>query len=354
MLAAYEGPAVGMSFDPDQVLALNQFADVVSSATEAVASTLDTRATGVPVVVFNPLNVARQDVVEAAVTFAGGAPKSVRVVGPGGAEVPAQLTTSGHVLFLATVPSVGFAVFDVRPSETAAAAPSSPLTVSESSLENGRYRLRLDQNGDIASLFDKALAKELLSAPARLEIKTDNPKAWPAWNMDYEDQMRAPRAYVQGSAKVRIVENGPVRVAVEVTREAEGSTFVQTVRLAAGEAGNRVEIANAIDWKTKESHLKAVFPLTASNLNASYNWDIGTIERPTDQERQFEVASHQWFDLTDRSGAYGVTVLTGALFRTPQLQVRVNPATRVSTIPSVTTIRFAITAARAVLLGDLA
>jgi alpha-mannosidase len=302
------------------VLAMNQFAGVISSATEAVASLLDTRATGIPVVVFNPLNVARQDVVEAAVTFAGGTPKSVRVVGPGATEVPAQLTASGHVLFLASVPSVGFAVFDVQASDAlpvplkpaAGARKTAPpaLAVSESSLENARYRLQIDRNGDIGSLFDKILNKELLSAPARLEIKTDNPRNWPAWNMDYEDQMRAPRAYVHGPAKVRIVENGPVRVAVEVARETEGSTFVQTIRLSAGDAGNRVEIANALDWMTREAHLKAVFPLTASNENATYNWDIGTIERPTDQERQFEVASHQWFDLTDKSGTYGLTVLS--------------------------------------------
>ena len=36
----------------------------------------------------------------------------------------------------------------------------------------------------------------------------------------------------------------------------------------------------AMDWMTKESHLKAVFPLTASNRVATYNWDVGTIERP--------------------------------------------------------------------------
>jgi alpha-mannosidase len=304
----------------DQILAMNQFAGVLSSATEAVSSALNTEVTGVPVVVFNALNVAREDVVDAAVTFPGGTPNAVRVVGPGGAEVPSQLTATGHVLFLAKVPSVGYAVFDVQPAgasvppleqRAGAKKPAAPaLAVSESSLENARYRMAIDQNGDIGSLFDKTLNKELLSAPARLEIKTDNPRNWPAWNMDFEDQMRAPRAYVHGPAKVRVVERGPVRVALEVTRETEGSTFVQTIRLSAGDAGNRVEVANAIDWMTKEAHLKAVFPLTASNANATYNWDIGTIERPTDSERQFEVASHQWFDLTDKTGAYGVTVLS--------------------------------------------
>ena len=294
----------------DEVLAMNQFASVLTSATGAVASALDTRAQGVAVVVFNPLNIEREDIVEAELSFPGSAPKGVRVFGPLGREVPAQLS-GGKVIFLARVPSVGYAVYDVQASESGAPAGPSSLIVTESSLENARYRVRLDQNGDVASIYDKSTERELLYSPARLEIKTDNPAQWPAWNMDWEDQSRAPRAYVQGPAKIRVVESGPARVAVEDAREAEGSRFVQTIRLSAGDAGNRVEFRNIIDWMTKEAHLKAVFPLTVASPVATYNWDIGTIERSTDNPKQFEFPSHQWFDLTDRqSGSYGMTVLS--------------------------------------------
>ena len=93
-------------------------------------------------------------------------------------------------------------------------------------------------------------------------------------------------------------------------RETEGSRFVQRISLSAGDAGNRVEFSNVIDWKTKEANLKATFSLSAVNNLATYNWDIGTIQRPTEEERQFEVASHQWIDLSDKSGTYGATILT--------------------------------------------
>ena len=129
--------------------------------------------------------------------------------------------------------------------------------------------------------------------------------------MDWADQQKPPRAYVSGPVQVRVVEKGPVRVAVEVTRETEDSKFVQTISLAAGDAGNRVEFANKIDWKTKEAALKATFPLTAANPVATYNWGLGTVQRGNNDPAKFEVASHQWFDLTDKSGAYGVTVLSG-------------------------------------------
>ncbi|HUM04428.1 MAG TPA: glycoside hydrolase family 38 C-terminal domain-containing protein [Terriglobales bacterium] len=295
----------------DEVLAMNQFASVLKSAAAGVIGDMDTRSKGIPIVVYNPLNVSREDVVEAEVSFAPGTAKGVRIVGPDGKEVPSQLETahgSTKVLFLARVPSVGWSVYDVQASD--APDTGSELKVSDSGLENGRYRVQVDGNGDVSSLFDKKLNKELLSGPARLAFQTEKPYDWPAWNMDWADQQKPPRGYVQGPAKVRIIENGPARVALEIEREAEGSKFVQTIRLSAGDTGNRVEFANFVDWKTKEAALKATFPLTAGNRTASYNWDIGTIERENNSPKKFEVASHQWFDLTDADGSYGVTVLS--------------------------------------------
>jgi alpha-mannosidase len=298
----------------DDVIAMNQFAGVLTSATEAISEGLDTQGKGTPIIVYNPLNIPREDVVEASLSFKGGAPKGVRVLDPEGKEVPAQIVSEKNgvmqILFLAKAPSVGYAVYDVQGSDAPPSSAASPLKVTESSLENGRYRLQLDQNGDVSSIFDKALNKELLNAPARLALQTEKPHDWPAWNMDWADQQKPPRAFVGGPVKVRVVENGPVRISLEVERSTEGSKFVQTIRLSAGDAGNRIEFGNVIDWRTEAAALKATFPLTASNQQATYNWDVGTIERGNNDERKFEVPSHQWFDLTDRSSAYGVTVLS--------------------------------------------
>jgi alpha-mannosidase len=291
----------------DDVIAANQFAAVLTSASAAVASSLDTRTQGVPVVVYNPLNIARQDLVEAAVVFPGGAPKAVRVYGPDGHETPAQWE-NGKAVFLASMPSVGYAVFDVRPA--AQPVTSNALRASDRSLENQRYRVQLNEDGDVSSIYDKKFSRELLSAPLRLAISTDIPRNYPAWNMDFAQEQAAPRTFVSGPAEIRISENGPARVSLEVTRQTEGSRFVQTVSLAAGDAGNRVDLHDAIDWKTAGSNLKAAFSLSASNPKATYSWDIGTVERSNAKPRQYEVGSHRWIDLTDKSGSFGVTLLT--------------------------------------------
>ena len=165
------------------------------------------------------------------------------------------------MLFLAKAPSVGYAVYDVRRGGRLRAA-RIELKVTRASLENARYRVTLNTDGDVSSIFDKSLNKELLSAPIRLAISNDAPKQWPAWNMDFDQEQAAPRAYVSGPAKIRVVENGPARVALRYRAKTEGSKFVQTVRLSAGDAGNRVEFGNAIDWKTLSANLKAAFPLS--------------------------------------------------------------------------------------------
>ena len=287
----------------DDVIALNQFASVLTSATEGVAAEMNTQTAGVPIVVYNPLNVEREDVVEATVAVGDG---PVRVVGPDGREAPVQVVGE-KLLFLAKAPSVGYAVYSVLKGETTRAT---SLKVTDLSLENHRYRVELNRDGDVARIFDKQLKRELLESPMRLALKDDTPAEWPAWNMDWTDQRKAPRAYVSGPARIRVIENGPVRVAIEVVRETEGSKFQQTVRLSAGDAGNRVEFGNVIEWKTRNANLKATFVLAAANAKATYNQGIGTIQRGNNDERKFEVPSHQWFDLTDKSGSFGVTVLS--------------------------------------------
>jgi alpha-mannosidase len=295
----------------DDVIALNQFAGVLTSATEAIASDMNTETRGVPLVVFNSLNIAREDVVEAAVPMPSGT-TAVSVRGPDGLQVPAQWE-EGKVIFVAKAPSVGYAVYDVEP---ASAPLTSTLRVTvppdrgrESSLENARYKVTINGSGDVSSIYDKSVGKELLAAPVRLAISSDHPAQWPAWNMDFEQEQAPPRAYVRGG-QIRIKEDGPARVSVEVTREAEGSKFIQTISVSAGDAGSRVEFQNAIDWSTLYANLKATFPLSASNPLATYNWGLGTVQRPNANERQFEVATHQWIDLTDKSGTYGATILT--------------------------------------------
>ena len=103
----------------DEILAANQFEQVLKNSAGAVIGGLDTRVTGRPLAVYNPLAFDREDLVEAEVEFPE-AITSCRVFGPDGLETPSQIKDiEGNrvkIIFLAKVPSLGFSVYDVRPS----------------------------------------------------------------------------------------------------------------------------------------------------------------------------------------------------------------------------------------------
>jgi alpha-mannosidase len=139
----------------------------------------------------------------------------------------------------------------------------------------------------------------------QLEFGENFPEIKPAWRIYWKDIKQAARSVAAKPISVRIVEDGPLRVAVEVIREHEGSKITQRIRLSAGADGSRVEVANLVDWKTRGTLLKAAFHLSAEAPEATYNLDLGTIKRGNRNEKQYEVPHHAWLDLTDKSGTYG-------------------------------------------------
>ena len=183
------------------------------------------------------------------------------------------------------------------------------LNITPNTLENEYYTVTLNDRGDIAGIYNKKLKRELFSKPARLEFLHERPLKEPAWNMFWKDRKEPPFAFMDENVSIKMVEFGPVRVAFEVTRSGQNSTITQLVSLAAGDAGKRVEVDNTIDWESTGVSLKASFPLTAENKNATYNLGAGTIQRSTNNEHKYEVPHKFWFDLTDKSGQYGLSVL---------------------------------------------
>lgn len=296
----------------DYVLSLNQFAEELTNGVGAIANAMDTSASGIPVVVYNPVSKARKDVVEAKVTFPAGVPEAVRVYDPDGNEVPSQLGAAegdmATVLFLADMPSMGFKTYDIVPSESPCSIPTG-LEITGSTLENDSYRVTVNSDGDISGVYDKVHDRELLAAPSRLEILDDNSTTWPSWEIMYHDVTSAPKAYVSGPAEIEIVEEGPVRVSLKIKRKALGSTYEQVIRLTAGDDKQRVDIDNKVGWYTKAANLKAAFPLAVSNSKATYDLGLGTIQRGNNTSSMYEVPAQQWADLTDTSGEYGVSIL---------------------------------------------
>ncbi len=298
----------------DQLASLNQFAGVLTHSTSAVSGLLDTTGPGVPLVVYNPVSMERTEPIEATVKLGAVAATSVQVVDAAtGGTVPAQVIGAAggdtRIVFVGTVPSMGYRVFTVTPA--AAAPASSALKVTAASLENNRISVKIDQNGDIASIYDKDAKHELLKAPIMLELRDNPSPSWPAWEILYDVVQSPAREYV-ANPTIKVIERGPARVALEITRKAAGSTFVQHVRLAQG--ADRVDVENLIDWRSANSSLKASFPFSASNPKATYDLGLGTIERGNNQPDMYEVPAQRWAGIDDTSGTFGAAVINDSKY----------------------------------------
>jgi alpha-mannosidase len=285
----------------DYIVSLNMFATELKNSIGAISETLKTDTDGIPVVVYNPVANEVNGTVDVKTELKS---KHVRVYDADGNEYPAQIK-DGTVTLAAKVPAAGVKVFSIKESGTSGVRSS--LSVTKSSVSNERFTVKIDKNGDICSVYDKKLEKEIMAGPSRFQITHDESRVYPSWEIDYISYTDKPK-FVEGKAETEIVDNGPAKVSLKVTRHYGNSKFVQVISLCEG--GDRVDVDCRIEWREQHSFLKLTFPFTAKNENADFDIGLGAITRGnTTCEPYYEYTHHQWADITDRSGEYGVSLI---------------------------------------------
>ena len=296
----------------DDIIAQNSFAEVLNNSAGAVIRSLDTRSTGIPIAVYNPLSITRTDIVELTVNMAS-QPAGIAVFDKDNVQVPAQIT--GYIdgklslIFAATVPSMGYAMFDVQPVTTAPVV-NAALKISGNTIENTQYKVTLNANGDVSSIVDKTQAnKELLMAPIRMQLLGDNSSGFPSWEIVYSDLTADPLGFVDEAVNVSVLETGPLRATLKISRKKDASTFVQYLQLYGYGNVARIDFKNEVEWQTQNRLLKAVFPIAEGNAKATYDISLGAIVRGNNTSSLYEVTGHQWADLSQASGTSGVSIL---------------------------------------------
>ena len=292
----------------DELLCQNRFASMLTDAVTNIAPMLDTRTKGLPLIVFNPVSASRQEVMTVDI---GAYAKSVKVVGPDGKESPSRLIQSNgsaQLSFVASAPSVGYAVYDLQ-TDVAPAKVIDKFKVSDRMIENEYYVVTVDNNGDVWSILDKKAGHEMLGAPIQYQFLFNKPKQWPAWEIQYEDLQLPPQIRFVVSPEFTVIDHRPVRVGLQIDRKTEKSKLKLIIWLAAGEAGNQVEFENVIDWYERETLLKAAFHFSFPNDSVTYDLGLGTIKRGLNTPKKYEVPGQQWADMTNQSGNYGVAIL---------------------------------------------
>jgi alpha-mannosidase len=159
--------------------------------------------------------------------------------------VPGQPTETNKWLFRAHVPSLGYAVYHLRPAD-----PSSATAGARATLENnGACRIETD-------LYTLIIDPAKGGVITRLTTKGSNPKVFTDTKaLRHFNELRG-NFYLEGGfhsntetpAKLDILENGPLRVRVQIRGGIAGTPLTQLLTLEQSEP--RIDIHLQIDWTT--------------------------------------------------------------------------------------------------------
>jgi alpha-mannosidase len=187
------------------------------------------------------------------------------------------------------------------------------VSVTEHSFTTESVAITWNLDGDITSVIDVAVGRELLPVGERirLELAPDHPVEYDAW--DVEAWTRGLGAPVGGVESVRVVESGPLLATLEVIRRFGRSTITQhtTVRVH----DRRVDMTFDIDWREDEQLLSLMVPMAVHAREAACDIQFGHVMRPTHTSTswdaaKFEVCAHRYVHMAESGGrGWGAAVL---------------------------------------------
>lgn len=301
----------------DYYLSISQFSTEYLAASKMIINELDTHWVddkSIIIVINNPTQYKVKRIVEAQIRTTRNC-SNIAVFDKRGNEIPSQIINkNGKVitaLLQVEIDSFGYQVYEVRKADEPYECEQKVIATNHS-IENEKYKLIFNKNGDIAYLYDKKLGRQIIDSPIKMALLHDTGSlAYPSWEITKEDIDKPPYCYAN-TPEFTIIENGPLRSTIKVVREAEYSVITQLVSLSAD--CEYVEVKNIVDWKTRRTMLKATFPVAAHNKKATYDLGLGVIERGTNTEKLYEVPAQKWADISDENGEFGVSIFSDSKY----------------------------------------
>ena len=284
---------------------------LLSDSLQAIAGKV--AVAGKKLVVFNPLSWPREGTVTipyqkelADKYFISGARTRLR------SKVINNGAEKEILLYIPEVPALGYRTFQiVEQNPGPLIAEENKVTVADDLIENKYFRIVLNRQGQISSLFDKEADREILPAGGRANLFQafeDRPMTYDAWDIDlYYREKEYP---VEEIVEREIEENGPDRVVIRFKWKFLASLIEQ--RMIVYSNSRRIDFKTELDWQQHQILLKVAFPVDLRVTKARYEIQFGNVERPTHWNTswdyaKFETVAQKWADLSEQN--YGVSLL---------------------------------------------
>jgi len=206
-----------------------------------------------------------------------------------------------------------------------------PVRATESEMENEFLRIRIDERGELTSIYDKENQREWLTGKAnRFRLYRDHPSDFDAWEIDR--RYRSAEVECDAAASIQVAASGPLFGMIRVEKKLLSTVIRQNIRLRAGK--RMIEFDTEVLWEEKNRLLKVDFPVDVHTYEMLNEIQFGYVKRPTHRSRphdadRFEVHQHRWSALVEANGGcallndskYGISaedqVMSLTLLRAP-------------------------------------
>ena len=311
--------------------------EMVETGIGEIASKIDTRMEGIPIIVFNSVGWSRNDIAEVEIGFATGGARAIELLGPSGEAVPVQYSgverygdggiKHAKISFIARdVPALGYSLYQAIPRRTDVSggdgAPSHEQSsattqhVDSASVENQYYKATFDLwTGEMTGLLVKSGDWEALGGRHAnvVALEQDGGDFWELYGtlnggrftamtrkqgLPLPEQSHLSSEWVGGNGQT---QQGPVFSQFQISHPFGDNNYETTVRLYSGVP--RIDIRTKLLNNDKSVRYRVLFPTSIKSGQRFDEIPFGAIERPSAQE----FPAQNWSDYSD--GARGVAIL---------------------------------------------
>ena len=310
----------------------NQKSDSIVAASLATPATKSALLNDQSVYVYNTTASARKEVVSIPLTDNSA---DIRIVDNNGKEVPSQTSVNTkEMLFIAEVPSVGFATYQFKQNNSR--PPVKASTVSKKKnlyvVDTDIYQLVINasKGGTVQSLKAKKLHNREF-----VDVKHERSFNELRGFFYEENKFHSSR---EQSASVTVLEDGPIRTKIMIEGRIGEHPFTQTLTLNQGDP--KIDINLRIDWSgnpgigqydqsknfkaenpkkafyNDKYKLLALFPVNFASSKIFKDAPFDVTESKLENtffDRWDSIKNNvilHWVDLEDKNGDYGMALLT--------------------------------------------
>ncbi|SHF19135.1 alpha-mannosidase [Marinitoga hydrogenitolerans DSM 16785] len=303
--------------DKEFVKVMNSGEKMLNKALEILASNID--LSGEKLVVFNPLSWDRSGIVslpwkeelsKKSFVTENGEKLFTKIVGNENKKL---------IIYVPEIPALGYKAFKIVENNNVDDnnwSSKEQVIVKKDRIENKYYRIKLNKNGQITSIYDKEVQREILpvgSVANVFQVFEDRPMRFDAWDIDIYHLEK--EYIVNDLIEMEIEESGPDRGVIKFKWNFLDSTIEQ--RMIVYSDKRRIDFKTDVDWHQHQILLKVAFPVDIRTTKATYEIQFGNVERPTHWNTswdyaRFETVAQKWADLSERN--YGVSLLNNCKY----------------------------------------